>query len=66
MFISIPQSNAKNGQQLMMDYVERSLNSVPSETEKDEVEKLLTQRLTKLLNTFGVDSVDWNNEPLPM
>ena len=58
--------NSTNGRQLLKDYVERSLNSVSSEKERDEVEVFLTQRVTKLLNTIGVDFVDWNNEPLPM
>ena len=55
--------------QSLKDYVQRAFGSVTNESEKDQVERVLKEKLTKIFNTEGgggANSIDWDNEPLPM
>ena len=49
------------------DYVQRAFGSVTNENEKDKVERILKDKLTKIFNSEGgANAVNWRDEPLPM
>lgn len=51
----------------LRDYVQRAFASVVNEHQKDQVERVLKEKLTNIFNSpGGANAVDWENEPLPM
>ncbi|XP_013082698.2 leukocyte receptor cluster member 8 homolog [Biomphalaria glabrata] len=53
--------------QPLKDYVQRAFASVVNESQKDQVERILKEKLTKIFNSpGGANAVNWESEPLPV
>ncbi|KAH9492800.1 Leukocyte receptor cluster (LRC) member 8 [Bulinus truncatus] len=53
--------------QPLKDYVQRAFASVINENQKDHIERVLKEKLTKIFNSpGGVNAVNWETEPLPL
>ncbi|CAL1526348.1 unnamed protein product [Lymnaea stagnalis] len=53
--------------QPLKDYVQRAFASVVNESQKDQVERVLKEKLTRIFNSpGGANAIDWDNEPLPV
>ncbi|XP_059155155.1 leukocyte receptor cluster member 8 homolog [Physella acuta] len=53
--------------QALKDYVQRAFASVVNEHQKDQVERVLKEKLTNIFNSpGGANAIDWENEPLPI
>ncbi|RUS70362.1 hypothetical protein EGW08_021876 [Elysia chlorotica] len=51
----------------LKDYVQRAFASVTNEKEKDQVERVLKEKLTNIFNSpGGANAVNWAEEPLPL
>ena len=49
------------------EYVQRAFASVTNEDEKDQVERVLKEKLTRIFNSpGGANAVNWADEPLPL